>query len=442
MNNISDYFVRNREMLHDVSLKLSGGSKFYKRLLRRSASELVGGKVFDFNFFEEMPQTLKDDLKRGYPHGFLASKIENIRSYYESSGTTGGSIKSSRTSSMKTQKDIDLDMVRRIPYWVEVSNGDIAIINLPYALTSSAHSFHKALSEKGAIPVPVDQGHIFSSYSRAFDLTKSLEAKILVCSNPLLLQDVILHEEGVDIFDLPSLEYVFVVGTVFSDQLQKDLERKYKVRFASFYGLSEFGAVGVPCEEGHVHVHEGFFVSILNPKNTEENLNDPTIGGEVLITDLDCEGTPYFKYRTGDAGRLLFDQCGCEMKSPRISVLGRLKDIIQDDEKLLFPTDFQNLFIGVEAFSPIYKLIAKGDEEVSLELHIQARRSDKIEIEKGLNTLRERISVLTNLPVEINVVSFGELFAELYSQKMYKDTQRVKNMSFFDERKGQWIITY
>ncbi len=439
MKNMLDYFETQKEVLNNRIVDLGNGSPFYKRLLRRTVKKIESGEQIDFTFYNEIPRTTKDDLKRNHPFGLLKADKSEIRGYFESSGTTDESIGSSKTSSLRTGNDLERDYRRRVPEWMAgVEKGDFAVIHLPYALTSSGVAFHDALSKLGIVPVALDQGHSFSSYSRVYDLLKTLEAKVLVCSNPLLLRDIILYEQKEDLFKLPSLQYILMVGTAFSEKSRRLIEERSGKKVGLFYGMSEFGAIGVPCSKGHVHIHPDFFIEILNPNNTDEHYSQGSLGGEMVLTDLKSEGTPFLKYRTGDAGRIYFEECGCEMNNPRIEVFGRLKDVIKDNDKLLFPTDFQDLLAGLEHTSPIHKLVAKGEEEILLELHIQQVTESKEE----LDIIEDRIKSLTNIPISIITYKFGELFEDIYNQGFYRTTQKVKTMSFHDERKGEWIITY
>lgn len=441
MENTREYFKENEEELKKRTLELANGSKFYKRLLRRSAKKIEGGEAFNFNFFNELPKTTKDDLKRNHPFGFLAVDQSEIRGYFESSGTTDESIGSSMTCSYKTEEDLKADWKRRLPEWMlkDLNKGDFAVIHLPYALTSSGIAFHEAFREQGITPVALDQGHTFSSYTRVYSLLKSLQAKVLVCSVPFLLRDIVLYDQNVDIFELPNLKYILTVGTALSDESSKYLEEKYNIKVGKFYGMSEFGAVGVPCSKSHIHVQPDFYFEINNPNNTEANFDEDSIGGEILITDMKSKASPMLKYRTGDSGRIFYKKCDCEFNTPCVEVYGRLKDVIQNGDKgFLFPTTFQDLLIGKEDTSPVHKVVAKGDSEIELELHIQQYKNNPEEVEQ----IKEELKQLTDIPVEVVVYKFGELFEDIYAQNNYRTTQKVKTMSFHDERKGEWIITY
>lgn len=439
MKNAIDYFEVSRADLLGRIIKLSTGSEFYRRLLRRSAKTVSENREFPFESFDAVPKTTKEDLRRSYPSGFLAVEPGRIRGYFESSGTSGDSIGSSKTASFKTKADLERDYSRRIPEWLtDLSEGDVAVIHLPYALTSSGINFHNALSAKGIVPIALDQGHSFSSYTRAYDLIHSLKAKVLVCSNPFLLRDIVRHDKGLDLFENSSIKYILLVGIACSNRTRMDFQEKYGIKVGMIYGMSEFGAVGVPCANGNVHVHGDFYLEASNPKNTPESFRQDSIGGELIVSDMTSEASPIFRYRTGDVGRLYFDSCACGNPHPRVEIFGRIADVLKDGDRFLFPTDFQDLLVGLSSLSPVHKIVAKGDTEVSLELHVQQYEKSESDLEK----LENRISKLTSLKVDVIKHKFGELFEDIYSQNFYRNTQKTKSMAFHDERKGEWIITY
>lgn len=439
MNNALEYFEDRKEILAGRIRELSQGSEFYRRLMRRTARVVENPGEFAFESFDAAPRTTKEDLRRGYPKGFLAVAPDRIRGYFESSGTSGDSIGSSRTASFKTQVDLERDYARRLPDWLEgVGEGDVAVIHLPYALTSSGINFHNALARKGIAPVALDQGHSFSSYTRAFDLITSLKAKILVCSNPFLLRDIVQYDKGLDMFEGTSLRYIFMVGIPCSRRTRKSLEKRYGLKVGMTYGMSEFGAVGTPCSEGEVHVHRDFYMEVQNPANTQESLRQESLGGELIVSDLTSEASPIFKYRTGDVGRLFFGPCACGQREPRVEVFGRIADVLKDGGGYLFPTDFQEMLAGLDSLSPVHKIVAKGETEVTVEFHVQQYERNEAELEILRATLRARCTLKT----EVIAHRFGDLFEEIYSQSFYRNTQKTKSMAFHDERKGEWIITY
>ena len=414
------YELQNSTLLIQRIQDLANKSAFYKRLLRR-ALVLIQEQEFSLQeLLDKIPFTLKEDLRRGYPKGFLACPWEEITAYFESSGTSSGSINSSRTMSLKTVDDLIRDHKRRVPNFLGVDRGQVAVINLPYALTSSAHGFHQALQD-------------LSSYSRTGDLLTSLEARILVTSNPFLLRDVYLYDSGIDLFEATSLEYILVVGVPISKKTRLEVKERYGKNILPYYGLSEFGAVGVPASVDKMLVHEDFYIEIHNPNRPE------SLTGEIVIWDLYSQGSPLIRYQTGDVGEVSYQMVDGKIRC-YLEVYGRLKEAIPDNEKYLFPVDFQDMLAGVPGVSSIHRITVEGDENIEITFDIQITEarlasSAKLEIEK-------RARELTKIPVLVVAHPWGSLFRDIYSQEQFRSTQMAKTMSFHDKRKGEWLVTY
>lgn len=427
------YEQENLASLIERVQELSRKSPFYKRLLRRSLVSIQDGRDDILSTLDKVPFTLKEDLKRGYPKGFLACPWEEIAAYFESSGTSSGSINSSRTMALKTISDLLRDYKRRVPDFLGVNHGQVAVINLPYALTSSAHGFHRALQDSGAIVVSVDQGQILSSFTRTGDLLTSLDARILVTSNPFLLRDIYLYDSGIDLFEAPSLEYILVVGVPISKKSRLEIKEKYGKNVLPYYGLSEFGAVGVPSSTGEMLVHEDFYLQIHNPSRPNAT------AGEIVVWDLKSSGSPLIRYQTGDVGEVSYQEVGGKTQC-YLEVYGRLKEAIPDNGKYLFPVDFQDLIVGVPGISWIHRVTVEGDDNLAITLDVQITDSKlgalaKIEIEK-------RAKNLTTIPISVVTHPWGTLFRDIYSQEQYRHAQTAKTMSFHDKRKGEWLVTY
>lgn len=404
-------------------------SPFYRRLLRRFWKERDAGAPFDQAAFQRIGFTTKDDLRQHFPHGFRAVPMDEIAGYFESSGTSTGDIGSSRCAAWRTADDLARDRARRIAAMRHIARASVAIVHLPYALTSSAQCFHQALQEAGLVPVALDQGQLLSSPSRVIELCEALQASILVTSDPWLLRDIALHERGEDPFLSLPLKAVATVGLPLSPARRRDFGQRFGVDVMSYYGLSELGAVGLP-DAGRIAVSEDFLVEIHNPSNPQATV------GEIVVTDLLQRASPLIRYRTGDVGRLEVGSGG----QVHIEVFGRLSEAIPDEDQFLMPTDFQDLFIGLENTSPVHRVTVSGggDDLVVVRVDVQQYREDTSESA----TLEERLRRLTRHPTQVQVHRLGELFPDAYSQSQHRTAQLSKRMAFHDERRRDWIVTY
>lgn len=412
-------------------MQLGESSAFYKRLLKRAMravdADPTGAAI------GEVPFTTKEDLRRGFPRAFLMSAWEDIVAYYESSGTTNGSINSSRTMSLKTRADLDRDAVRRLPAHIGAGKGQVAVVNLPYAVTSSAHGFHRALESSGCVVVAADQGQQLSSYTRVGDLVRGLEARMLVTADPFLLRDVYLYDTGTDLFELDHLEYILTVGVPLSPRLREHALATHGTKIMPYYGMSEFGAVGVPDEQGRMYVHEDFHLELKSPEGMVN-------AGELVLWDLASEGAPIIRYQTGDVGRVEYFQDAVGKTRCFLEVVGRMKEAIFDGQSYLFPVYFQDLLVGVPGVSPIHRVSVTGEERPTITLDVQVM--EPRHKAGAIAEIERRAKELTSLVVEVRAHTWGQLFESVYSQQQFRNVQTAKTMSFHDMRKGEFLVTY
>lgn len=411
-------------------------SPFYKRLLRRVMREIPEKRYGSLaELIEKVPFTQKDDLRRNFPYGFLAADRADIVAYHESSGTTGGSIHGSRSMSLRTRRDIERDGFRRLPPHLGNGAGKTAIVNLPFALTSSAMSFYVALREAGYMTVAADQGQLLSSHTRVADLVRSLEANLLVTSDPLLLRDIALFDTGTDVLRDGTLEAILCVGVPLSQRRRDWVERSFGIKVYGYYGLTEFGAVGVPDGDGRIHVHDDFFVELRNPK-------DPTApNGELVIWDLASQGSPLLRYQTGDVGAIEFGRDAQGAPRLYLEVLGRASEAVFDGVNFLMPTTFQDLLVDLANVSPIHRVTVSGESTEAMRITLDVQLYD-IDDQSAVAALEARAKAETEIPVTVRTHKFGALFPALYGQDIYRTTQATKSLSFHDERRGEWVVTY
>lgn len=404
-------------------------SPFYRRLLRRFWKERDAGAPFDKAAFQRIGFTTKDDLRQHFPHGFRAVPMPEIAGYFESSGTSNGDIGSSRCAAWRTADDLSRDRARRVACLRHIERASVAIVHLPYALTSSAQCFHQALHESGLVPVALDQGQVLSSATRVIDLCEALEASILVTSDPWLLRDIALHERGDDPFLKLPLKAVATVGLPLSAKRRRDFQQRFGIDVLPYYGLSEFGAVGLP-HAGQIAISEDFLVEIHNPSNPLSMV------GEIVVTDLVHRASPLVRYRTGDVGSLTVDATGQAF----IEVFGRLSEAIPDGDRFLMPTDFQDLFAGLENTSPVHRVTVSGGgpAPIAIRLDVQQYKDDAAELAR----IEERLKCMTGHGIQIQAHRLGELFPDAYQQTLHRTAQLSKRMAFHDERRRDWIVTY
>jgi len=182
-----------------------------------------------------------------------------------------------------------------------------------------------------------------------------------------------------------------------SEAMRQEIEKRWALDAIDIYGLSEIIGPGVACECQHkngLHVaSDVFFPEVIDPQ-TLENLG-PGIPGELVVTPLTKTGMPLIRYRTRDIVTINYEKCACGRTSPRISkVLGRTDDMVVVRGINVFPSQIEEVLLGVEGTQPHYQIIVtreKGglDElEVLVELE-ESFFSDEV---KQLQSFEQKIT--------------------------------------------------
>jgi phenylacetate-CoA ligase len=417
-------------------------SFFYGRLLRKH----FRGKEITPNLvralFFGLPFTSKEDVVRNYPYGFLAVPRHVPVAYFESSGTTGNTIRSTRGASFFTQADIERDTVRRFSPDLALTPADVVVNALPFALTSSGLGFQRATMAAGAMAVTVDSGSVLSSHVKHMELLKELKATVFIASLPLLYS-TLLQMEGLDPKDeFASLRAIQLCGLATMANGKAKIRETFGVPVFDTYGLSEFGATTFTCRAGHMHVHEDdFFFEVIDPRNGEP-VGDG-VGGEIVITTLTREASPKIRYRTGDFGMLRYGPCACARRAPRLEVKGRLRDAALFGERYRLPIDFEEILYRFPATMGLFRLTYEPLEgegnrlKVALTVDVDDpnRPGLKREIEAAL---RPEISPF----IDVDLVRVGGAQPGLVDQARFANVRTVKSAMFDDRRPQEWLVTY
>ena len=418
---------------------------FYGRLFRKHLRGKSLGSDAVRDVFFALPFTSKEDVVRNYPNGFLAVPPHGPVAYFESSGTTGNTIHSTRSASFFSRADVERDVARRFSPDLAVSNTDIIVNALPFALTSSGLGFLQATIAAGAMAVTVDSGSMLSSHVKHIELLKELRGSILVSSLPLVYSTLLQMEGRDPKTEFENLRAIQLCGLATMAAGKAKIRSTFGVPVFDTYGLSEFGATTFTCRDGHMHVHEDdFFVEVINPRDGEPVAGG--VGGEIVITTLTREASPKIRYRTGDFGILHYGPCSCGREAPQLEVKGRLRDAAQFGERFRLPIDFEEILFAFPATTGMFRLRYEPLEGANgagnrLKVTVTADVDDpnrpglRSDIEAAL-----RAEIAPEIDVEL--VRVGGAQAALLDQSRFANVRTVKSAMLDDQRPQEWLVTY
>lgn len=155
-------------------------------------------------------------------------------------------------------------------------------------------------------------------------ISKEAIAEILNTISPTVISTLPSKlEEYADIIPKKNLKILETTGEPMTKRKRTLLEKIYDVEIFDAYGLTE-GVIGVECKNHNgYHYREDKVYLEIKSLNSDKIIPDGR-AGEIVLTNLLCHTQPIIRYRTGDAGKILRDQCSCGLKGPRLILRGRI----------------------------------------------------------------------------------------------------------------------
>ena len=351
---------------------------------------------------KDLPFTTKDDLRNSYPYGMFAVPLREVVRIHSSSGTTGKA-----TVVGYTQNDIHLwsDLVARFLTAGGVTKDDVIQIAFGYGLFTGGFGLHYGAEKIGASVIPASSGNT----KRQILIMKDFKTTALVCtpSYALYIAEV-MEEMGIDPKPL-SLKLGLFGSEPWSERMRQQIEERLYISATDNYGLSEVIGPGVSGECEHkngLHIFEDHFIpEIINPKTCEPLPMGAR--GELVITSLTKEAFPVIRYRTGDITHLTDEPCACGRTLIRMKkVSGRTDDMLIVRGVNVFPSQVEEILMGIEGTEPHYQIIVDRKKAMD-ELEILVEVSENIFFDemKQQQELIERIyrEISSNLGVSAKI---------------------------------------
>lgn len=301
----------------------------------------------------KLPFTGKDTLRQNYPFGMFAVPREQVSRIHASSGTTGRP-----TVVGYTARDLDTwaTVVARSIRAGGGRPGDILHNAYGYGLFTGGMGAHAGAEKLGCTVVPVSGGMT----ERQVQLITDFGPRIIMVTPSYMLNIADeMERQGIDPRS-SSLQIGIFGAEPWTNEMRVAMEERFDMHAVDIYGLSELIGPGVASEcvetKDGLHVWEDhFYPEIIDPI-TGEVLPDGEVG-ELVLTSLTKEAMPIVRYRTRDLTRLL---PGTMRSMRRIEkITGRTDDMIILRGVNLFPTQIEELVLGMPALSPHFQCVRR-----------------------------------------------------------------------------------
>ena len=341
---------------------------------------------------EKIPYTTKLDLRENYPFQLFAEPMERIVRLHASSGTTGKPVVFGYT---KNDMDIWKENISRIAAQAGVTSQDVAQIVFGFGMFTGGFGLYQGLENMGVAVVPASSGNS----ERQLMFLEDFGVTVIVGTPSYVLHLSELAEEKGLTPDKHKLRVGMFGGEGHTDEMRRQIERKWGIVCTENYGLTEVQGPGVSgecLEHCGMHINEdSFYYEIIDSETLKVKPVEEQ--GELVLTTLTKEGVPILRYRTKDITSIDLSPCACGRTSARMSkVNGRTVVMVFIGGVFVFPLNFESILLGMPHIGPHYEIIVtkKGymDKlEIKVELSDASLLESYGELEKLTKMIREKV---------------------------------------------------
>jgi phenylacetate-CoA ligase len=387
--------------LKELVKRVYSNNKYYKQKLDEAG--LKPNDIKQLKDIEKIPFLTKQDLRNYYPFGLLCTPLDDVIEVHASSGTTGKSV-----VGPYTRNDVELwaEVMARSLWANGVRKNDIMQNSYGYGLFTGAHGFEKGAQKIGAMVITISSGNT----QRQINVMKDFESTVIACTPSYSLYIAEVAEEmGFD----PINDFKLKLGTfgaeAWSEEMRLNIEKRWGIRAAEHYGLTEIIGPGVvsECERKKLHINSDHFLAEIIDPDTGETL-PPGKEGELVFTTLTKEAFPAIRFRTRDLAAIYEEKCECGRTHPIQSrIKGRSDDMMKVKGVIVFPSQIEAALMAVPGISDNYQIVKtkKGDiNSLSVEVEPTDARWKEGHIDDFEKKAEDEIYSILNLHVPVKAL--------------------------------------
>ena len=144
----------------------------------------------------------------------------------------------------------------------------------------------------------------------------------------------------------------------------------------------------------------------INPETGE--VLPPGSKGEIVFTMLTREAMPLLRYRTRDLAVIDWEKCKCGRSHPRIMrIKGRSDDMLIVGGVNVFPSQIEDILVGVEELGEQFQIILEHDRLDHLYVQVEVAESHwgKVDLEKLAKKVSDALQASLTLRARIELLS-------------------------------------
>lgn len=386
------------------TVEIAMGSNFYAPILKER--NITPENIKSVEDIRRFPFTTKNDLRENYPFGLASVPLNKVVRLHSSSGTTGNP-----TVILHSQRDIEqwADAMARSMYTIGLRSSDIIQNTSGYGMFTGGLGIQYASERLGALTVPAGAGN--SKRHVKFIMDFGTTALHCIPSYATRLAAA-FQEEGINPAD--TTVHTLIIGAEpHSDAQRKRIEEIWGAKAYNNFGMSEMCGPGVAieCQEQNgLHIWEdNYIVEIVDPI-TLEPVPDGEVG-ELVLTTLNREAMPLFRYRTRDLTRFLPGDCPCGRTHRRLARFqGRSDDMIIVKGVNIFPIQIEKILMQFPELASDYLITIEtvGDnDEMTIEVELAQSTDDFALLQNLTKEISRRLKDEILLTPRVKLVGKG-----------------------------------
>lgn len=389
------------------TVEIAQKSAFYAPILKGKG--ITSDSVKNVEEIIRFPFTTKQDLRSNYPFGISSVPLSQVVRLHSSSGTTGNP-----TVVLHTSKDIEqwADAMARSMYAIGLRNEDVIQNTSGYGMFTGGLGIQNGSERLGALTVPAGAGNSMRHVKFIMDFgTTALHC---IPSYATRLAAVFM-EMGINPAVETNIHTLIIGAEPHSEAQRKRIEEMWGAKAYNNFGMSEMCGPGVAieCQEQlGMHIWEdNYIVEIIDPL-TLEPVPEGEIG-ELVLTTLNRQAMPLFRYRTRDLTRILSGKCPCGRTHKRLDRFqGRSDDMIIVKGVNIFPIQIEKILMDFSELASDYMIFIEtinDNDEMTIEVELAKVTDDYLSLQNLTKEITRRLKDEILLTPKVKLVSKGAI---------------------------------
>ncbi|WP_226967083.1 phenylacetate--CoA ligase family protein [Streptomyces phaeolivaceus] len=338
----SHQVLRIREVLSYVRTH----SPFYRERLAGLTEQTIAGLRLDD--LPRVPFTTKDDLRTAQ-FDMLSLPVSEAWVFYETTGTTGVPTPCPRTESDSIHNNTVLTSYYRDVF---AAHGEKLVIGIsgPSELHATGDTFGDVCRDLGHAVAKMWPHSPVIGFDRALEVMRLLPVNGLFCTPGMAMRLAEkATEAGLDPRTDFSLDVLMMTGELMSPSLLANIGSLWGAEARNaLYASQEASVLAAVTSDGALRTAPLInHYEVIDP-DTGQAVRPDADGarhGELVVTNLYTGAKPLIRYRTGDLVRMTDPEPGAAVPAPRLEALGRVRDRLDLNGRLVNGYDLENLLL-------------------------------------------------------------------------------------------------